>query len=95
LLKRAQLEQRVQKTLKEAPLMAHITQMVMADDHVAAKIGSVGEDPFGRPLPSSQARLPVRQAMARTSLPAFVREAHGRAGTILPDGPTVTDYSMT
>jgi hypothetical protein len=24
-----------QKTLKEAQLMAHITQMVMADDHVA------------------------------------------------------------
>jgi len=48
LLKRAELEQQVQKTLKEAPLMAHITQMIMADDHVAAKIGSVGEDPFGR-----------------------------------------------
>jgi Domain of unknown function (DUF4209) len=48
LLKRADLELRVQKTLKDAPLMAHITQMIMADDHVAAKIGSVGEDPFGR-----------------------------------------------
>jgi lysyl-tRNA synthetase class 1 len=48
LLKRAQLEQQVQKTLKEAPLMAHITQMIMADDHVAAKIGSVEEDSFGR-----------------------------------------------
>jgi hypothetical protein len=48
LLKRAQLEQQVQKTLKEAPLMAHITQMIMADNQVAAKIGSVREDPFGR-----------------------------------------------
>jgi lysyl-tRNA synthetase class 1 len=48
LLKRAELEQQVQKTLKEAPLMAHITQMIMADDHVAAKIGSVKEDSFGR-----------------------------------------------
>jgi hypothetical protein len=48
LLKRAELEQRVQKTLKDAPLMAHITQMIMADNHVAAKIGSVGEDSFGR-----------------------------------------------
>jgi hypothetical protein len=48
LLKRAQLEQRVQKTLKEAPLMAHITQTIMADDHIAAKIGSVQEDSFGR-----------------------------------------------
>jgi Domain of unknown function (DUF4209) len=48
LLKRAELERQVQKTLKEAPLMAHITQMIMADDHVAAKIGSVTEDCFGR-----------------------------------------------
>jgi lysyl-tRNA synthetase class 1 len=48
LVKRVQLEQRVQKTLKEAPLMAHITQMIMADDHVSAKIGSVEEDSFGR-----------------------------------------------
>jgi lysyl-tRNA synthetase class 1 len=48
LLKRAELEQRVQKTLKEAPLMAHITQMIMADNHVAAQIGSVEEDSFGR-----------------------------------------------
>lgn len=48
LLNRAELERQVQKTLKEAPLMAHLTQMIMADDHVAAKIGSVAEDPFGR-----------------------------------------------
>ena len=48
LLKRNQLEEQVEKTLKEAPLMAHITQMIMADNRVAAKIGSVGEDPFGR-----------------------------------------------
>jgi Domain of unknown function (DUF4209) len=48
MLKRTELEQQVQKTLKDAPLMAHIPQMIMADDRVAAKIGSVGEDPFGR-----------------------------------------------
>jgi lysyl-tRNA synthetase class 1 len=48
LLKRTELEQQVKKTLKEAPLMAHITQMVMADNHVVAKIGSVEEDSFGR-----------------------------------------------
>jgi lysyl-tRNA synthetase class 1 len=48
MLKRAELEQQVQKTLKEAPLMAHFTQMIYADDHVAAKIGSVEEDSFGR-----------------------------------------------
>jgi len=48
LLKRGDLDQRVQKTLTEAPMMAHITQMVMADNRVTAKIGSVGDDAFGR-----------------------------------------------
>jgi lysyl-tRNA synthetase class 1 len=48
LLKRAELERQVQETLKQAPLMAHMPQMIMSDDHVAAKIGSVGEDSFGR-----------------------------------------------
>jgi hypothetical protein len=50
LLNRARLEQQVQQTLKEAPLMAHIPQTIMADNHVAAKIGSLEEDPFGRLL---------------------------------------------
>src|SRR5262249_33696605 len=35
-------------TLEEAPLFAHITQTIMADDHVAGIIGSVQDDPFGR-----------------------------------------------
>ncbi len=48
LLKRNQLEQAVRKTLEEAPLFAHLSQTIMADDHVAAKIGSVQDDPFGR-----------------------------------------------
>lgn len=48
MLKRGDLEQQVQKTLEEAPLMAHITQMIYADDRVAAKIGSVEDDSFGR-----------------------------------------------
>jgi lysyl-tRNA synthetase class 1 len=48
LLNRTELEQQIQKSLKEAPLMAHITQVIVADNRVAAKIGSVGEDAFGR-----------------------------------------------
>lgn len=48
MLKRVHLEEQVNATLKEAPLMAHITQMIYADDRVAAKIGSVEEDGFGR-----------------------------------------------
>ncbi len=48
MLKRKHLEEQVQKTLEEAPLMAHITQMTDAEDRVAAKIGGVDEDLFGR-----------------------------------------------
>lgn len=48
LLRRNRLEQAVKDGAEKAPLMAHITQHVMADDHVVAKIGSVEEDPFGR-----------------------------------------------
>jgi lysyl-tRNA synthetase class 1 len=48
LLKRKELEDQVQQTLEEAPLWAHITQTIMADDHVAGIIGSVQDDPFGR-----------------------------------------------
>jgi lysyl-tRNA synthetase class 1 len=38
----------MKKTLEQAPLMAHITQKIMADDRVAAIVGSVEGDPFGR-----------------------------------------------
>lgn len=48
LLKRKELEDQVQRILEEAPLMAHITQTIMADDHVVGIVGSVPDDPFGR-----------------------------------------------
>ncbi|WP_199202473.1 DUF7380 domain-containing protein [Mesorhizobium sp. L-2-11] len=45
---RSDLEKRVKASLEHAPLMAHIKQTILADDHVAAVVGSVGEDPIGR-----------------------------------------------
>jgi hypothetical protein len=54
MLKRSELERQVQKTLKEAPLMAHITQMIFAEDRVAGKVGSVEEDAFGRIVHQAQ-----------------------------------------
>ena len=42
------LEKQVQQTLEDAPLMARIPRTIMADDHVAARVGSVEDDPFGR-----------------------------------------------
>lgn len=48
LLQRKTLEENVQRTLKQTPLLAHIPVSIMGDDLVAAKIGSVNEDPFGQ-----------------------------------------------
>ena len=48
ILKRDELEKQVKETAKAAPLYALITQEIMADDRVVAKIGSVKDDPFGR-----------------------------------------------
>jgi lysyl-tRNA synthetase class 1 len=45
---RRELEQQLQRTAEIAPLMAHMPISIMADDHVAAKLGSVEDDPFGR-----------------------------------------------
>jgi hypothetical protein len=45
---RRELGDQVQQTLKEAPLMALLTQAIIADNRVAATVGSVEDDPFGR-----------------------------------------------
>lgn len=46
--RRTQLEEQVEQQLKDSPLSAMISQSIMAEKHVAAVIGSVQEDPFGR-----------------------------------------------
>jgi hypothetical protein len=48
MLKRDALENEVKETAKAAPLYALITQEILDDDRVVAKIGSVDDDPFGR-----------------------------------------------
>jgi hypothetical protein len=56
-LRRKPLEEAVQMTLKDAPLMARIPQAVMAEDRVVAKIGSVEDDPFGRLINEAKVRF--------------------------------------
>ena len=46
--RRSVIEEQVQKTLEETPLLARIPQMIMSDNHMAAKIGSVEDDLSGR-----------------------------------------------
>lgn len=41
------LEEAVRKSLEQSPLLALMPQKIMADDHVAAKVDSVQDDPFG------------------------------------------------
>lgn len=51
------LEERVRRTVEDAPFMAHIQQVIMANDHVAAKVGSVEDDPHGRLLQQTTVEL--------------------------------------
>src|SRR6516162_5595758 len=46
--KRHLLEEAVQKSMEHTPLMALMPHMIIAGDHVAAKVGSVPDDPLGR-----------------------------------------------
>lgn len=48
LQRRKEVEDQMSRLKEEAPLMATLTHSIMADNHVAAKVGSVEDDPFGR-----------------------------------------------
>lgn len=45
---RKEVEAQMSRLKEEAPLMATLTHSIMADNHVAAKVGSVEDGPFGR-----------------------------------------------
>lgn len=45
---RERLEAEVRTHMETSPLMAMISQTIMAENHVAATVGSVEDDPFGR-----------------------------------------------
>lgn len=46
--RRSTLEGQVEKQMKNSPLTAMVSQVIMAQRHVAAKVGAVEDDPFGR-----------------------------------------------
>jgi lysyl-tRNA synthetase class 1 len=69
---RRDLEAQVQKTLEDAPFMAIIPSDIMAENHVAAKVGSVEEDPFGRLIQQASMNFQfsavwLQQALVRTT----------------------------
>jgi len=46
--RRREIEDQIRHMREEAPIQAEIPITIMADDHVAARLGSVDDDPFGR-----------------------------------------------
>jgi lysyl-tRNA synthetase class 1 len=46
--RRSDVERQVSELIEQSPLMATISQSIIAEKHVAAKVGSVEDDPFGR-----------------------------------------------
>ena len=68
--KRVSLEEEIRKLSEQAPLMARIPQTIMAENHIAAKVGSVDDDPFGRVIRQSTMHLGlsalwIQQALQR------------------------------
>jgi lysyl-tRNA synthetase class 1 len=56
LLKKAKLQTIVEQGARKAPLFSLLSKVVLADDHVAGKVGAVGEDELG-PLLMQASRL--------------------------------------
>jgi len=70
------MERLVASIAKEAPLMAMLTQEIVAGDRVAARIGSVDEDPSGRIIVQTALTLRFELPMLHTAIHAAI-ERHG------------------
>jgi lysyl-tRNA synthetase class 1 len=92
--RRRDLENSVQKSAEEAPLQAHLTQTIMADDHVAAKIGSVADDPFGRLLQQTTMTFAFSAGWLQLALQRAI-EVHGATLSISSVGLIVPASSRT
>jgi len=70
--KRAVIQAQVARIARAAPLLSMLTQQVFAADHVAAKIGSVGDDELGRlvqqAIQNIQMQTPFLDACVRTAI---------------------------
>jgi len=73
---RSTLEKRIAQLQQQSPLMAMIGQTIVADNHVAAKVGSVEGDPFGRLIRQTQQEMSLSD-MWLVNVLARAIEAHG------------------
>ena len=70
------LEKRIAQLQQQSPLMAMIGQTIVADNHVAAKVGSVEGDPFGRLIRQAQQEMSLSDMWLVNVLGRAI-EAHG------------------
>jgi lysyl-tRNA synthetase class 1 len=73
---RPKLEKEVDDLVEKAPLMAMITHTVMADKHVAAKVGSVEDDPFGRLIQQATQSMSLNDIWLLAALDHAVLKHH-------------------
>lgn len=73
---RKEVEEQVARLMEEAPLMATINQSIMAENHVAAKVGSVADDPFGRLIQQSAQNMSLSDLWLIQALDRAI-EVHG------------------
>jgi len=62
--------------IEQAPLMATISQSIVAHNHVAAKVGSVSDDPFGRLIRQSAQAAALSDVWLINALEKTI-EVHG------------------
>lgn len=69
------VEEAVQKTLQQTPLMALMPHIIVAEDHIAAKVGSVQDDPLGRLIEQTKMDFGLSGIWLRAALEKTI-EAH-------------------
>ena len=73
---RPHLEEMVRKSLEQSPLQAFMPRKIMADNHIAATVGSVEDDPFGRLLQQTTMGFGFEAIWLQTTLHRAI-ETHG------------------
>jgi hypothetical protein len=62
------VEEQIRASAADAPLSAHLSQTIFAEDHMAGIIGSVVDDPRGRAIHTTSHRLGVRSVLLQRAM---------------------------
>jgi hypothetical protein len=80
------MEAQVAKLAKDAPLFAMIPHQIFAEDHVAAKVGSVEDDESGRLLRQTQQTLQFNLPFLHACMQASIQKHQTETGRLHPVG---------